>query len=87
MNLYPVLLMKTLRCRDMKQLDQGLTVIHKVRIKPEQFEQLQGLNSVALHSDFHSASRTPTKEGDQSKSFLKLHRALTLCDSVESVSG
>lgn len=48
MNLYPVLLMKKLRCRDVKQLDQGLTVIHKVRIEPEQFEQLQGLNSVAL---------------------------------------
>lgn len=84
--------MKKVRCRDTKQLDQGLTVIHKVRIEPEQFQQLQGLNSealnsVALYSDFHSASSTPTKEGDQSKSFLKLHRALTLCDSVESVSG
>lgn len=50
--------MKKLRCRDMKQLDQGLTVIHKVRIEPEQFRQLQGLNSealnsVALYSDFH----------------------------------
>lgn len=71
----------------MKQLDQGLTVIHKVRIEPEQFEQLQGLNSVALHSDLYSASCPPTKKGDQSKSFLKFHRALTLFDSVEAVSG
>lgn len=69
----------------MKQLDQGLTVIHKVRIEPEQFRQLQGLNSTeALNSvALILISTKPLallQEEDQGKSFHKL-QALTLCDS------